>query len=107
MRPLPVPLVKLQEIDIDSDGKVDNYKISISFKSDPSQVRRVELLGTFDYYVGDKLKMQFVGLSHLSVNCPLGASKIISNGELVLSQNKAVLIDSIPRTLYNVNPLTA
>ena len=49
--------------------------------------------------------MQLVGLINLSAQCPHGASKIVADGELVLKQNKPILIDSIARQLYNVDPL--
>ena len=49
--------------------------------------------------------MQLVGLLHLNVETPLGASKVVSDGTLALKQNKPVLIDSITRSLYNEDPL--
>lgn len=49
--------------------------------------------------------MQLVGLINLSAQCPHGASKIVADGELVLKQSKPILIDSIARQLYNVDPL--
>jgi hypothetical protein len=70
-------------------------------------LRQVELLGTFDYFLGEeKLKMKMIGLMHLSVACPEGASKIIADGDLKLKQQFPVLIDSITRTVFNQNPLT-
>ena len=53
-----------------------------------------------------KLKMKQVGMLQLSVDSPMGASKIISNGHLELVQDKPPLIDSITRTIYDVDPLT-
>jgi hypothetical protein len=50
--------------------------------------------------------MKLVGMLHLSVDTPLGASKIMSDGSLELRQNKPVLIDSITRSLYDIDPLT-
>jgi len=45
------------------------------------------------------------GMINLSVHTPEGASRIISDGSLILKQNKPILIDSITRDLYNVDPL--
>jgi len=50
--------------------------------------------------------MQMVGMIHMKAETPLGASKIIADGSLVLKQRKQVLIDSITRNLYNIDPLT-
>ena len=50
--------------------------------------------------------MKQVGMLQLSVDSPMGASKIVSNGHLELVQDKPPLIDSITRTIYDVDPLT-
>ena len=82
---MSMPLVKMQELDNNSDGKVDKYKLVIQFKGDPSEVRHLNILCTFDYYLGEKkLKMKQIGLINLSVATPLGASKVVSSGDLVL-----------------------
>ena len=80
MSPLPMPLIKAQESDTNSDGKVDNYRLIIQFKTDPSQIRHVDVYGGFDYYLGEKLKMQMVGIINMSVQCPIGAAKIMGEG---------------------------
>ena len=85
---------------------MDNIQLSINFKSDPSKIRQIKLFSTFDYYVQSKLKMKQVGMLQLSVDSPMGASKITSNGHLELVQDKPPLIDSITRTIYDVDPLT-
>ena len=51
--------------------------------------------------------MQFVGMMHMKVDTPQGASKIIADGTLNLKQRNQVLIDSITRNLYNIDPLTS
>mmetsp|Transcript_1266 Transcript_1266/g.1505 ORF Transcript_1266/g.1505 Transcript_1266/m.1505 type:complete len:96 (-) Transcript_1266:418-705(-) len=80
MNPLSQPLVTAMEEDYDSNDKIDFSKIEVQFKSNPSEVRRIELYSTFDYYVEEKLKMEMKGLLHISVNCPQGASKVYSTG---------------------------
>ena len=42
----------------------------------------------------------------LIVDTPVGASKVISEGTLVLEQNEPVLIESQVNTLFNKDPLT-
>jgi hypothetical protein len=46
-----------------------------------------------------------VGMLHVSIDTPNGASTIITDGDLSLHQSAPVLIDSVKRTLYNKNPL--
>ena len=100
-----MPTIKVNQ-DQQPNGVVDNIQLSINFKSDPSKIRQIKLYSTFDYYVQSKLKMKQVGMLQLSVDSPMGASKIISNGHLELVQDKPPLIDSITRTIYDVDPLT-
>ena len=50
--------------------------------------------------------MQLIGLIHLSVDTPIGASKIVSDGDLALKQTHPVLIDSITRSLYDIDPIS-
>jgi hypothetical protein len=71
-------------MDNNSDGKIDQFKIKVIFKTDPSKVRNVQLFGTFDYFVQKKIKMQLTGLLHMNKDTPSGVSKIISDGELKL-----------------------
>jgi len=47
-----------------------------------------------------------VGMINLHVDTPGGASRLFTDGAIVLKQDKPVLIDSITRNLYNINPLT-
>ena len=49
MSDLAFPLTSARQIDSDSDGKIDQYIISFEIKTDPSKVRNIELIGTFDY----------------------------------------------------------
>mmetsp|Transcript_11445 Transcript_11445/g.19354 ORF Transcript_11445/g.19354 Transcript_11445/m.19354 type:complete len:105 (+) Transcript_11445:213-527(+) len=85
MNPLSMPLVRVHSDDFDSNNKVDFYGIQIQLKTDPSLIRKVEVLGTFEYYVSDKLRMRQIGMINLSVDCPNGASKIVTNGKIVLN----------------------
>ena len=105
MNPLPMPTLKMSKTDSDNNGKIDEFRISMNFKQDPTKVRQIQVYSTFDYFVQTKIKMQLVGLVHLKVETPLGASKVVSDGILALQQNKPVLIDSITRSLYDQDPL--
>ena len=71
-------------MDNNSDGKIDQFKIKVIYKTDPSKVRNVQLFGTFDSFVQKKIKMQLTGLLHMNKDTPSGVSKIISDGELKL-----------------------
>ena len=73
-------------------------------KGDPSKVRRIEVYGTFDYFIEYKLKMLMIGMIHMQVDTPIGASKVIVDGELNLDQRKPILIDSVTRSIYNIDP---
>lgn len=84
MNPLPVPMIKMRSEDKDSNGKIDEYDVTIAMKLDPSKVRRVEVYGTFDYFLEYKLKMLMIGMVHAAIDTPLGASKIIVDGQLSL-----------------------
>ena len=83
MNPLSMPTIKVNQ-DQQPSGIVDNISLMINFKCDPSKVRQIKLFSTFDYYVQTKLKMKQVGMLQLSVDTPMGASKIVSNGHLSL-----------------------
>lgn len=48
--------------------------------------------------------MLMIGMIHMAVDTPLGASKVIVDGQLTLQQRQPVLIDSIMRSVYEVNP---
>merc|ERR1712113_872046 len=99
MNHLPMPEVKLIRDDSNSDGKVDFYKLTIKFRSNPKMVRHVNLLASFEYFIQKKLKMNMKGIINFSVDTPVGASRIIADGSLVLKQTRPVLIDSITRYL--------
>ena len=45
-----------------------------------------------------------IGLLYVNIDTPNGASRIIVDGELQLVQSAPIRIDSVRRTLYNVNP---
>ena len=78
--PLSQPSIKFTEFDQNSDGKKDMFWLRINFKMLPSQVRQVNLLGAFDYYLQDRLKLKMKGLVQMSVDTPDGASFIRSSG---------------------------
>ena len=105
MNPLSMPYISMNKDDKNSDGKIDEYNMTLTFKIDPSKVRRVDLLATFDYFVGYRLKMLMVGMIHVSIDTPSGASTIIVDGQIKLKQTRPVLIDSITRSLYNSDPI--
>ena len=60
MNPLAMPTIKVSQEQ--SADKIDDFKLSINFKSDPSKVRQIKLYSTFDYFCKAKLKMRMVGM---------------------------------------------
>ena len=103
--PLSQPLIKFSEFDSNSDGKKDAFWLRLNFKMDPTKVRKVNLYAVFDYYLQDRIKIKMKGLVHFSIDTPLGASFIKSNGQIELKQRKPILIDSKTRELYFEDPL--
>ena len=93
MNPLSIPLIKISSSDSNSDGKIDSFDLQIKFRSDPSKIRQIQVLGTFDYFIQDKIKMQQIGMMNFQVDTPNGASSIIVDGSLQLEQTKPILID--------------
>ena len=84
MNHLPMPVVKLNRNDRDLDGKVDYFDLSIKFNSDPKTVRHVNVVASFEYFIQKKLKMNMGGVINLSVDTPVGASRIIADGSMML-----------------------
>ena len=105
MNELGVPLVKLNKFDSNADGKIDSFNLHLEFRSKPSDVRNIKLIGTFDYSLKELLQIEMVGLLVIDIDTPNGASKVITTGELLLKENAPVLVDSTKRTIYNTNPL--
>ena len=102
---LGVPLIKLNKFDNNADGKIDNFNLHLEFRSQPSDIRNIKLIGTFDYSLKDLLQIEMVGLMVIDIDTPNGASQVITTGELQLKENAPVLVDSVKRTIYNTNPL--
>lgn len=46
-----------------------------------------------------------VGMMQAVVETPGGAGKVILNGELLLDQDEAILIDNVRRTLFDTDPI--
>jgi hypothetical protein len=105
MNELGAPLVRFNKFDNNADGKIDNMHLRIEFKGDPSNVRNVQVISTFDYSLQTLLQEEMIGMLHVSIDTPNGASTIITDGDLSLKQSAPVLIDSVKRTLYNTDPL--
>ena len=94
MNPLSMPTIKMSRKDSNHDGRLDVYDLQISFKQNPSKVRQIQVMGSFDYALSSKVKLQMVGMLDLVADTPNGASKVIADGSLVFKQKEPVLIDS-------------
>ena len=44
MNPLSMPYISMNKEDKNSDGKVDEYNMTLTFKGDPSKIKRIDLL---------------------------------------------------------------
>ena len=84
---------------------MDEFEINIIFKSDKQSIRNIKVFANFDYYLRKLLKIEMIGLLYLDIDTPMGASRIVSSGTLDLVQDEPILIDSVKRTLYNIDPL--
>ena len=64
----------------------------------------MQILGTVDYSLQSMLQLEMIGLFNVNIDTPNGAASIKSTGDLKLVQSTPTHIDSVKRTLYNVNP---
>lgn len=53
------------------------------------------------------LQIQMIGMMHVNIDTPNGAAITYIDGLLNFAQDEPILIDSIPRTIYNYDPITA
>lgn len=98
-------MIKVKKVDSDAEGKMDSMNVYIEFRGNPKDIRNVQVIGTFDYYLKKRLLIEMIGMMHISIDTPDGASTIFTDGELKLKQSAPVTIDSLKRTLYDINPL--
>ena len=102
---LPGTLISLLHADSDFDGVPESLKLVLTFKGDPSKVRNVQILGSFDYQLSRLLELEMISLFHLDLNTPNGAAKIVADGELQLVQQEPIMITSKKKDLYDQDPL--
>lgn len=46
-----------------------------------------------------------IGMTHVDVDLPNGASRVLVDGQVRFDQDEPILIDSIKRTLYDSDPI--
>lgn len=85
MNELGVPLVKLSNQDTNDDGLVDSMQLHIEFRSTPSDVKNIKLIGTFDFSVKKLMQIEMIGMMIVDVDTPNGASRLVTDGELKLN----------------------
>ena len=74
---------------------------------DPQTVRNIQVFASFDYNVDSMLRIQMIGMMHVNIDTPNGAAMTYVDGLLNFEQDEPILIDSILRTIYNYDPITA
>jgi len=62
-------------------------------------------MGSFNYNLRKKLKIEMSGLMHIDIDTPNGVSKTFVDGYLRLQMDKPVLIDSKKRIKYKQDPI--
>ena len=62
---------------------------------DPASIRRIQILSTYKFQLSDILNVQMIGMLQAVVETPIGAGKVIINGELNFEQDEAILIDNV------------
>ena len=105
MNEIGVPLIKFTKFDTNQDGLIDSMNFRVEFRSNITDVKNIKLLASFDYSLSKLLKMEMKGLISVDVDTPNGASAVLVSGDMLLSQSSPVLIDSVPRTLFNTDPI--
>lgn len=74
---------------------------------DPQTVRNIQVFASFDYKVDSMLNIKMIGMMHVNIDTPNGAAMTYVDGLLNFEQDEPILIDSIERTIYNYDPITA
>ena len=108
---LGTPLIKSSTSDTNADGKIDRLDLHMEVKSLigrglklSESIRNVKVYGTVDYKLRDMVKLEMIGMFHVNVDTPSGASRIQTIGELQLAQASALPVSSTKRSLYDKNP---
>jgi hypothetical protein len=108
---LGTPLIKSSSSDTNADGLIDRLDLHLEVKSLigrglklSESIRNVKLYGTVDYKLRNMVKLEMIGIFHVNVDTPSGASRIQTIGELQLAQTSALPVSSSKRSLYDTNP---
>lgn len=111
MNELGQPLIWSRLNHADSDDKIDSFDLHLELKSLSGRqlpiaqsVRGVSVIGIVDYSLQQTVKLDMIGLFHLSLDTPSGAAHIKSRGQLNFIQDTPSSVDSIKHTNYKVNP---
>lgn len=98
------PDIQATPIDIDLDGVVDQYNISMRIKKpvDDWRLRKMDLIIAFDYKLKDIIKLKMEGLAIVSVDtmasAKLNPSEIRTRGQMELIQ--PIALKSLPNGVY-------
>ena len=68
-------------------------------------MRNLQLFGSFNYLLTEKLNIDMAGIMHIDLDTPNGVAMARIDGDLMFDQASPILIDSITRTLFDKNPI--
>jgi hypothetical protein len=82
----------MTQIDTNYDGKVDEFKLNISFTSDAQKIRNLKLILFFNYTLSTKISFDMHSIALMDIDTPLGASYIKADGFLNLIQSSPMTV---------------
>lgn len=101
-----VPIISMQKYQHDGSGKLERLRLNIQLPGiQPQTVRNLQLFGSFNYLLTEKLNIDMAGIMHIDLDTPNGVAMARVDGDLMFDQASPILIDSITRTLFNKNPI--
>lgn len=76
-----VPTITLRRTDDQARDKIENFRFNIELTGiQPENVRNIQVFASYNYILSKRLKMEMVGLTHLDIDLPNGASMIRADG---------------------------
>lgn len=104
-----MPLIKMvKKEDGAKNHLMTDMRLDIELNGmDPSTIRNIQVMASFDYVLQERLKIEMKTLMHVDVDTPNGASNTQIYGDLQFMQEGPVKVDSLARVIYNYDPISA